>query len=195
MTSKRYSDKVLPPAVTIVAFNGDNGGWNQAVTSEEALEAVCGNNPDIEGCIRKNFWGLEDTIFVEMGGVSGSAPWARPLMHPELWREDFTLAWYGRSYTLTYPEPRGTNWRTDAINLHVNKSDGLTRTIFLHDPNYFILSTNPLSLPISLRNLPPGKKGRFSISLALTESLEYNVPSDPCIEDPGYSFMTCVKVW
>ena len=87
----------------------DNGGWNQVVpvTSGDALEAVYGNNPDIEGCIRGNSCGLEETVFVEMGGISGSVPWAEALTDPAMWREDFTHAWYGRSYTLTYPKGPG----------------------------------------------------------------------------------------
>lgn len=196
VTSKRYSDKVLPPAVTIVAYDGDKGGWDQAVPTKdsEALQAVCGDQPDIERCIRSHSRGLEETAFVEMGGISGSAPWAEALTDPALWREDFTSAWYGRSFTLTYPHARGTAWRTDAINIHVNKSDGLNRRIFLHDPNYFILSVNPLSLPINLQTLESSRQGRFYFSLALTERLEYDTPSDPCVEEHGYSFLTCVKV-
>ena len=42
VTSKRTSDKVMPPAVTIVAYNGTHGGWSQEVPPQdwEALDMV-----------------------------------------------------------------------------------------------------------------------------------------------------------
>jgi hypothetical protein len=48
-------------------------------------------------------------------------------MSPDLWTEDFTYPWYGRSYTLKPQEPRGSNWKIDDIFLHVNTSDGVDR--------------------------------------------------------------------
>ena len=111
----------------------------------------------------------------------------------KLWREDFTIPRYGRSYTLVYPEPHEANWRTNDIHLIVNKSDGLDRRIFLHDPNFFICNANQQTLPINLQNLDVSMSGRFYITLALTERVEYNTPSDPCMEDTSYSFHTCIK--
>lgn len=113
-------------------------------------------------------------------------------MAPELWREDLTSAWYGRSYTLVYPHPKTSSWRTDAINLHVNTSDGLTRRIFIHDPNYFLTSSNPMSLPINMYTLGP-LQGRYYFSIALTKHVGLNTPHNPCIEDDNYSFLACMK--
>ena len=123
----------------IVAFTAGTGGWTQNVPSDfEALSTVCGNSKDVEACINQNTKWLDDTIYVERGfrqhGVA--------LTDMQLWREDFTDPWYGRSYTLAYPDPQEANWRTDNIHLHVNKSDSLDRKFFLHDPNYYIFNLN-----------------------------------------------------
>ena len=75
------------------------------------------------------------------------------LMAPDLWIEDFTLPWYGRSYTLKPQEPRGIDYKIDDINLHVNTSDGLDRRIYFHAPDYFLISTNTETLPITMQTI------------------------------------------
>ena len=191
VSSKRFPGVVLPPSITIVTFNSTFGGWKQEIptsTGFNGLKKVCGSAKNVTACIVENTLSLDETIFVELGFEQNVS-----LMNQTLWREDFTAAWYGRSYTLSYPEPMGTDWRTDAINIHINESDGLTRRIFFHDPDYFLLSVNPLSLPINLQTLKSSLTGRVYYSLALTEHVELNTPQDPCIDDPSYSFHACVK--
>ena len=189
VTSERYPGEVRPPAITVVAFNSSHGGWKQSVPSTdfEALETVCGQAENITRCVLENSNSLQETVHAELGFQQNSS-----LMAPELWREDLTASWYGLSYTLVYPHPKGTAWRTDAINLHVNVSDGLTRRIFIHDPDFFLLSINPLALPVNLYSLQ-AQSGRFYFSIALTEHIGLNTPSNPCVEDPGYRFIVCVK--
>jgi hypothetical protein len=75
----------------------------------------------------------------------------------------------------------------------VNTSDGLHRRIFLHDPDYFIISVNPLALPITLQTIKPSISGRFYFSVTLTEHEELWTPQDPCMEEPTYSFQGCIK--
>ena len=170
VSTVQYPGEIQPPTVTVVAFSGEDGGWNEAVTSVgwEALNKVCGKAVDIAGCVETNTRSLAETVHAELGYNL-----RKPLTAPSLWREDFTEAWYGRSFTLIYPHATGTSWRTDTINLHVNTSDGLTRRIFIHDPDYFLLSVNPLALPINLESLLP-RAGRVYYSIALTEHRDLN---------------------
>lgn len=153
VTSKKFGSKVAPPAITVVAYSTSKGGWNQEVQSTgiEALIAVCGTSTEMEACVRSNSRGQEGIIFVDLGKKL-----QLPLVGNDLWREDFTASWYGRSYTLIYPEPIGTDGLVDSFFLHVNTSDGLSRRIFIHDPDYFILSVNPLSLPVNMQTLHNG---------------------------------------
>ena len=132
---------------------------------------------------------MEETIYAERGWREEAVA----LTEGHLWREDFTFPWYGRSYTLAYPEPQATNWRTDDIHLHVNKSDNLDRRIFLHDQHFYVPYGIAQSLPIKRQTLDSSLKGRFFISLEVTERREYNTPRDPCMEDSSYSFHTCIK--
>jgi hypothetical protein len=77
--------------------------------------------------------------------------------------------------------------------LHVNTSDGLNRRIIFHDPDYFIVSLNPLALPITLQTITSSTSGLFYFSLSLTEHEELSTPQDPCVEEPTYSFQGCIK--
>ena len=192
VTSKKDSGKVMRPAITIVAFNSENGGWSKNVSSQgyEALKTVCGNSEDLEACIEQNTQDLDETILAVKGwGQNGIA-----LTDLKLWSEDFTVPWYGRSHTFVYPEAQGaSDWETDDIFLHVNKSDGLNRILFLHDPNYYIFNLKPGTLPNNFIQIDDTLSGNQFISLKLKERVEYNTPSDPCVEDSSYSFLACVK--
>jgi hypothetical protein len=150
VTSKKNPGKEVPPTITILAYNSSNGGWNQSVPTEhsEALKSVCGESVNMVSCINQKSHSLEQTVFANLG-----YDLKQSLMTPDLWIEDFTHPWYGRSYTLKSQEPRGNDWRIDNIMLQVNTSDGLDRKIFFHDPDYFIINLNPLALPITLQTM------------------------------------------
>ena len=156
--TETYPEMILPPAVTIIAFNGSDDGW-------EALEKVCGDSIGFRSCIQENTFSLPETVHAELGFNLRES-----LMASELWREDFTFTgpMFGRFYTLEYPHLRGSNWRTDDINLHVNVSDDLTRRIFIHDPNYFVINMDPLAIPMK-RILLTRRSGRLYYSLSVRE--------------------------
>ena len=179
ITSETYPDKIPLPAVTVSAFN----------TSEahDDWSAVCGGSEDLAACAREKTHSLAETIHAELG-----VELRESLMAPELWRGDFSVPYYGRSYTLLYPHLKGNNWRTDSINLLVNTSDGLTRRIFIHDPDYFVYNVIPAALPMTVLSQPP-RSGRLYYSLALTEHRKLNTQHNPCEEDQAYSFTACVK--
>jgi hypothetical protein len=139
-------------------------------------------------CINQKSHSLEQTVFANLGYELKQS-----LMTQDLWIEDFTHPWYGRSYTLRYQKPRGKNWRIDNINLHVNNSDGLTRMIFFHDPDYFLITVSPRALPITMQTIKPSTTGFFYYSVSLTEHEELSTPQDPCVEEPTYSFQGCIK--
>ena len=180
VTTETYPDKIPLPAVTVTTSDASDGGW-------EALEMVCVESKDIKSCIQENTRSLQDTGHAELGFTLRES-----LMAPQMWREDFTRSFYGRSYTLVYPHLRGINWKTDAINLHVNTSDNLTRRIYIHDPEYFLLNSNPQALPITRLTLAP-RSGRVFFSFTLTEHRKLDTQNNPCMEDPDYSFTSCVK--
>ena len=178
VTTVIHPVKIHLPAVTVVA----------AASGLETLEKNCGESEDLRACVEESSPSLSETIHAELGFSLRES-----LMAPDLWRVDFTgVVPYGQSYTLVYPYLRGNDWLSDDINLHVNTSDHLTRRVLIHDPDYFVLSENPFTLPIKMLTLTPWS-GRVYYSLAIREHRKLDTPSNPCVEDPEYSFTTCIK--
>ena len=176
-----HPERIHLPAVTVVAMDA-------AASGLETMEEVCGEWEDPRACVKETNPSLAETVHAELGFSL-----RKSLMAPDLWREDFTgVSQYGHSYTLVYPHLRGNSWETDEINLHVNTSDNLIRRIFIHDPDYFVLNINPLALPYKMVTLTP-HCGRVYYSLAVREYRNLDTPNNPCVEEPDYSFTTCVK--
>ena len=65
--------------------------------------------------------------------------------------------------------------------------------IFIHDPKYFVINTNPVGLPNIMVKINPNITPSYYYRLALTEVEELDLPEYPCNTDPGYNFQTCVK--
>ena len=108
------------------------------------------------------------------------------IMKKIFWTPDFTLAWSGMCYTLDIEDSKGNNLIHFFLNIN------LTFIVFIHDPNYYLNSNNPQTIPMTTWIVP--KENRFErLSLVETEHKELNVPADPCEEDINYNFYACIK--
>ena len=67
------------------------------------------------------------------------------LTDPSYWYSDISAIYYGRCYTLQYPEKVGSHLDTDMMLIFLNKS--LTYDVFIHDPKYYLASIMPSSYP------------------------------------------------
>ena len=108
------------------------------------------------------------------------------LKSEELWTADFTLTWPGMCFTLNVEKPGAKN----LIHLFLNIN--LTFIVFIHDPDFFVYTSNPQAIPMTTWIIPRTKTF-LSLSLVETKHKELNVPADPCEEDPEYIFSACVK--
>ena len=108
-------------------------------------------------------------------------------------REDFTLNYAGRYYTLDLPMKIGPDDHEDELFLELNIN--LTYTVLIHDRDYFLYNTNPIALPTTPKRF--SAKDRMHNSwfyrLELAEVNRLNLPSSPCIEDPSYNFQACLR--
>ena len=55
------------------------------------------------------------------------------------------------------------------------------------------MTSNPMSVPEIFIEIKIDKSIDHYNMLTVTEHRELNVPQDPCEEDPGYSFRSCVR--
>ena len=108
-------------------------------------------------------------------------------------REDFTLNYAGRYYTLDLPMKIGPDDNEDQIFLELNTN--LTFTLLIHDPEYFLYNLNPIALPTTTRRFTATDRrpNVWFYRLELAEVNKLNLPSSPCIDDPSYNFQACLR--
>ena len=61
------------------------------------------------------------------------------------WTMDISAFYFGRCYTLQYPDKVGSHLDSNMMMLFLNPN--LTFDIFIHDPKYFITSLSPAVFP------------------------------------------------
>ena len=108
-----------------------------------------------------------------------------------LWNEDFTTTWYGRTYTLDIQRKIEPDDKLDQFFLVLGWN--LDYRIFIHDPAYFVINTNPIGLPSLIFKISPNESKSHYYQITLTEMEEVDHPEDPCETDPDYNFQACVK--
>ena len=123
---------------------------------------------------------------VDLGLVS-----QEPVATSGLWLEDFSHAWLGRCYTMRLNRKLGPDYRTDELFLHLNPA--LNYYTFVHDPDYFIINSNPVALPVNRKIVSPNTSSSHYYHLSLTQQHQLSVARDPCEPAEDYSFLACVR--
>ena len=108
-------------------------------------------------------------------------------------RSDYTDPWTGVYWTLTLPIKIGPDLYKDQIFIGLNTN--LTYAVYLHDAEYFLMNENPTSTPSIHRKFTTSaeKTTSWFYKLSLIEVNKLNLPRSPCVEDPSYSFLSCVR--
>ena len=174
----RDTDGIPIPAITLAAFG--------QITDDACFH----KNASIEDCFEKNTLNRSDILKSVILGYSRQQ---KINLTQEILTEDFTTSWVGRFFTLNLPLKIGPNDWEDQIFLGLNTN--LTCTVFVHDPEYFMLNVNPIALPISMRKFATKmtKPNGWVYRLELTEVNRLNRPSSPCNDDPSYNFRSCLR--
>ena len=108
-------------------------------------------------------------------------------------RSDYTDPWTGIFWTLTLPMKIGPDLYKDQLFIGLNTN--LTYAVYLHDAEYFLMNENPTSTPSIHRKFTTSaeKTTSWFYKLSLVEVNKLNLPRSPCVEDPSYSFLSCVR--
>ena len=80
----------------------------------------------------------------------------------------------------------------ESYTIMLNKSIS-DMALALHDPEFFMTSTNPATVP---RYVIQGSKDRpyyYQIYIEVTEVQLLNLPNHPCEESKKYSYNNCVR--
>ena len=191
VTSKKNTGGLAAPVVTIAPRNPrTKRGWSGNTTSyPKVVEDVCGHQQEaIGGCIQNETFSNSDAFKDVILGFTEK----KSLLEQEgLLTEDFTTSWYGRTYTLDIHRKIGPDDKLDQFFLVLGRN--LDYRIFVHDPTYFVINTNPIGLPSLVFKIKTNESRSHYYQITLTEMEEVDHPEDPCETDSNYNFQTCVK--
>ena len=97
----------------------------------------------------------------------------------------------------------GIFWsRNDWFNMSTSRKDSydiiineylVTSKIVLHDPNFFAINNNPVTIPKISRQGEKGEGWFFQLYLELTEISKMNLPNNPCEVSLSHSLTKCIK--
>ena len=190
ISSRKDTGGIQGPAITLSARNPHTKiGWRNNIRGYNIIESTCKNFTAIEECITKNTFNQSDVFKDVLLGVKTK----KSILTQNLWSEDFTVTWAGRTYTLDIPHRIGPNDKVDQLFITFDYEH--IKRIYIHDPNFFIQNSNPIGLPSSIyvAQIDPNKSANHYHRLALTEVQELNLAEDPCEESQHYSFQVSMR--
>ena len=184
--SSKSLDKVPSPAITLTTdwkIGVDYNGTGKATST--CLQKYSKVN-DVWDCFKNNSFGLGEII--EKENQVGE------------WKLDLTETW-----SSVYKTREGSfNWSSNPkessyeITFHSNNpsisySMSDTLSVILHDPNYFMINRNPLTIPDLKRPAGFYPPYHYLVYVQVTEVKMLNLPQSPCEESTTYSFTKCIK--
>lgn len=165
-SSTKQVDFVTSPAITLIP------GWRGYHQAKD-----CAKVTDLYGCLRNisyNIWGV-------IKEESHNGTWISELNDPIpgtyfTKRSFFNMSSkYHESYRLI---------------MNKNLAD---ISIVLHDPNYFISTSNPTTIPRLLLQGQLDEPFVRRVYIKVTKVEKMNMPLNPCNVDPTYVYTKCVK--
>ena len=174
----KQTNGIPVPAITITVPGQING------------HSCFNGNSSIDACLERNTLKQSDLL---KSVVLGNRDEKEILITKENIRSDYTYYWPGIYCTLTLPIKIGPNLHKDQLFIGLNTN--LSYVVFIHDADYFLMNNNPTSTPSIHRKLTTSaeKTTSWFYRLSLVEVNKLNLPRKPCVEDPSYSFLSCVR--
>jgi hypothetical protein len=77
-----------------------------------------------------------------------------------------------------------------SLTIFLNSS--LEYYVMLMDPDFFLMTSNPRTIPRIMLSVKPHSEYKF-VYLDMVEHVKLNTEDNPCKESPDYSFTNCIK--
>ena len=178
--------EMKPPAITVVAWKQtEQRGWKNS-HGQKNFESHCNLTRDfqeVKTCIDENTFDHNDVVeYVK--NVDG-----RNITNQSFWTDDLSNFDAGKMHTLnnSYMIGDDTTW----IRIDLNKS--LNYTIFIHDPQFFMYTMNPDTIPQIQINLSGGYVYSVYIRAKYHSKIAKVTETQTCEDDKFYSFTACIK--
>ena len=108
----------------------------------------------------------------------------------DLVRENFSQL-FGKYFTLNMTFKIGPDDLKD--QMYVLLDPQLVYRIHIHDPDFFIYTSNLAAIPMILKSFDTRTVKSHFYQLDLTEMNELDQHNDPCNSSPDYNFQKCIK--
>ena len=165
-------DALRPPAITICPKK-----WKPEREPEIKnvnYETYCGNSStaeDFMACVTNKTYGFKEMIQSARRGMHGDV--VEDFTDSQLWAWDLTFASVGRCYTFNYDQLLKPNPLMDGIFLQLVENN-YTDYLYLSEPDFNFISSNPLSIPVTLVTLHGIESGTLSVILKMVKTEELN---------------------
>ena len=181
-----------PPSITIASVKPSNSSWSRGWkdTSDSAslvgkiVETLCNHSKDFHktvSCIEEKSFNFSEVIV-------GAHNRNRDLKKAKLWKKDIFHFHYGATYTLNSSYSMDTKW-FNSLNITLNPD--LNYYMWVHDPHYFLPSSNPDLIPMVQLKLNTVEQLWLYIRPVYHHKL--NKPGKPCEKSEQYSYTACIK--
>ena len=175
--STKVQDFVPSPAVTIIPpwkVDFKTGVYNNPAIN---CTNIHNTSEDVWNCILDLTYNVSEVILSE----SYPGTWTTELTDPH------TGIYYSRKDLFNM-----STSRKESYDIIINESI-CTSKIVLHDPDFFAINSNPVTIPKIIRQGEKGEDWFFQLYLELTEVSKMNLPDNPCEASPSHSLTKCIK--
>jgi hypothetical protein len=194
MVNKRKISNIdsVTPALTVCALEQESSrGWKydqwidlklkKEVAKHNDLTINCNGSNEVAQCVNYKTYNLTETINEFQAGRGNQ------ILQSKYWIEELSFFMFGKCHTLKNSVPLNTNfWSID-----FNKS--LNYFVMIHDPNYFMMTANPETVPMIFLDLDGLENVQLYAFLKVVKHINLDRPDQPCSDKDDYSFTACVK--
>ena len=143
------------------------------------------NTKDFSDCVTNKTFGISKLVVSATQGYQSNVVNNLSIFDPQLWTSDMTMAMVGRCYTLNYEQLLKVDEETESIVINLVPRNYY---VYLHHPDFFLFTINPLIMPTTAVNLEAKNGSYLAITLELVqiEKLE----GQKCNSSPDYKSET-----
>ena len=184
--TKVRNDQTKPPAITIFTWSGVIfNGWKNAsyVTYSLNSENFC----NVSDTFDKFVWCINEKTFKRDDVILWANDGNNNILNESFWAEEITTFYAGKSYSLQYIAFQSE----DKFDVHFGLKKGQNYSIIIHDPNYYLFTVNPETIPNIILTMDDSKSQIVSLKAIYHQIM--NKPEQPCESSESYSFTACIK--
>ena len=160
-------------------------GRKSLILKHSDLINLCNETTDVQDCVEKSTYNLEETI--ERASAYSPTMGKIDFYNSASWTEEFTfLTGLCHTFNKTIPLDSVGHWKVDFKRK-------LDYSVAIHDPNYFMMSANPATIPSIAPRFNSEDQGKMLTYIEAIRHINIDRPDQPCTEQSGYSFTACVK--